>query len=90
MKTCVDSLAGKQHRVAFQTHPPSRRKNTPDLVLTYVCSMDVRSLGGAQYFVTLIDDHSRKVWAFMLKIKHQPFQVFQQFQAIVERELAEN
>ena len=43
MKSCVDCLAGKQHRVAFRTRPPSRRKNVLDLVHTDVCSMDVRS-----------------------------------------------
>mgnify|MGYP000149641543 FL=1 len=64
LRPCVDCLAGKQHRVAFHTRPPSRRKNTLDLVHTDLCSMDVRSLGGAQYYVTFIDDHSRKVWAF--------------------------
>ena len=42
LKPCVDCLAGKQHRVAFQTRSPSRRKNTLDLVHTDVCSMDVR------------------------------------------------
>ena len=83
MKPCVDCLAGKQHKVAFHTCSPSRRRNTLDLVHTDVCSMDVRSLGGAQYYVNFIDDYSRKVWAFLLKTKDQVFQVFQQFQARV-------
>ena len=45
--------------------------------------MDVRSLGGAEYYVTFIDDHSRKVRDFVLKTKDRVFQVFQQFQARV-------
>ena len=73
LKPNVDCLAGKQHRVAFQTSPPSRRKNTLDLVHIDVCSMDVRSLGSAQYFVTFIDDHSRMVWAFVLETKDKVF-----------------
>ena len=81
LKSCVDCLVAKQHRVAFHTRSPSKRKNTLDLVQTYVYSMDLRSLGGTQYFVTFIDDHSRKVWAFLLKTKDQVFQVFQRFQA---------
>ena len=48
-----------------------------------MCSIDVISLGGAEYYVTFIDDHSGKVWAFVLKTKDQ---VFQQFQAKVGRE----
>ena len=73
LKPCVDCLARKQHRVDFQTCPPSRRKNTLDLVHIDVCSMDVRSLGSAQYFVTFIDDHSRMVWAFVLETKDKVF-----------------
>ena len=33
--------------------------------------MGEKSLSGTQYFVTFIDDHSRKVWAFILKCKDQ-------------------
>ena len=83
LKPYVYCLAGKQHRVAFHTRSPSRRRNTLDLVHTDVCSMDVRSLGGAQYFVTFLGDHSRRVWAFVLKTKI--LQAFQQFQARVEK-----
>ena len=86
LKSCVDCLAAKQHRVAFHTRSPSKRKNTLDLVQTYVYSMDLRSLGGTQYFVTFIDDHSRKVWDFVLKTKDKVLQLFQQFRARVERE----
>ena len=76
LKPSVDCLAGKQHRVAFHTRSPSRRRNTLDLVHTDVCSIDVISLGGAEYYVTFIDDHSRKIWAFVLKTKDRVFQVF--------------
>ena len=70
LKPCVDCLARKQcDKDVFRTCPPSRMKNMLDLVHTNVCSMDIRSLGGAQYFVTFIDDHTRKVWAFVLKTK---------------------
>lgn len=37
------------------------RPNILDLVHTDVCMMDGEFLGGASYFVTFIDDHSRKV-----------------------------
>ncbi|CAJ2642124.1 unnamed protein product [Trifolium pratense] len=57
-----------------------------DLIHTDVCMMDSKSLGGALYFVTFIDDHSRKVWAFVLKSKDQVLGAFKQFHASVERE----
>jgi hypothetical protein len=31
--------------------------------------MNTKTLGGALYYVTFIDDHSRKVWVFALKTK---------------------
>ena len=87
LESCTHCLAGKQHRVSFvRPDQPRRRKSILDLVHTDVCSMTERSLGGAQYFVTFIDDHSRKVWVYMLKTKDQVLQSFKEFHAMVERE----
>ena len=32
--------------------------------------------GGARYFLSLIDDYSRKLWVYVLKSKDQAFEVF--------------
>lgn len=48
--------------------------------------MQTRTLGGALYFVTFIDYHSRKVWVFALKSKDQVLDVFKELHARVERE----
>jgi len=86
LKKCADCLAGKQNRVSFKRFPPSRRQNVLDLVHSDVCGPFKKSLGGARYFVTFIDDHSRKTWVYTLKTKDQVFQVFKQFLTLVERE----
>ncbi|CAJ2628405.1 unnamed protein product [Trifolium pratense] len=86
LKTCTHCFSGKQHRVSFRSSGPHRRQNILDLIHTDVCMMDSKSLGGALYFVTFIDDHSRKVWAFVLKSKDQVLGAFKQFHASVERE----
>ena len=86
LKSCDHCLVGKTHRVAFQTYPSSRRSDVIDLVHTDVCTMQTRTLGGALYFVTFIDDHSRKVWAFALKSKDQVLDAFKEFHVNVERE----
>ncbi|KAM1670675.1 hypothetical protein ACFX2K_044618 [Malus domestica] len=53
-----------------------------------VCGpMEVESLGRNKYFVTYIDDASRKVWVLLLKSKDQVIQTFQEFHAMVEREI---
>ena len=45
-----------------------------------------KSLGGAHYLVTFIDDHSRRIWAYTLKTKYQVLDVFKHFHASVERQ----
>ena len=56
-----------------------------------VCSSDLvwgpsptTSYGGSSYFVSFIDDFSRKVWVYILKKKSDVFTVFKQFRALVE------
>ena len=48
--------------------------------------MKTKTLGSALYFVTFIDDCSRKLWVYVLMTKDQVLDVFKQFQASVERE----
>ena len=58
-----------------------------ELVHSDICGpMKVTSLGGASYFVTFIDEFSRKVWAYTLKTKNQVLDKFKEFQASVERQ----
>ena len=44
------------------------------------------SLNGNIYFMTFIDDFSRKTWVYLLKRKSQYFDVFKSFKAMVEKE----
>lgn len=56
-----------------------------DLFHHDVCVMNDKYLGWASYFVNFIDDHSRKLWAFVLKSKDQALSVFKNFHTIVQR-----
>ena len=87
LKHCTHCLAGKQHRLSFRHAYGSRKSNVLELVHSDVCGpMKKKTIGGARYFVTFIDDHSRKVWAYTLRTKDQVADVFKQFHASVERE----
>jgi hypothetical protein len=44
------------------------------------------SLGGNRYFVTFIDDFSRKLWVYFLNEKSAAFTVFKNFKALVENQ----
>ncbi|GKV28913.1 hypothetical protein SLEP1_g37899 [Rubroshorea leprosula] len=48
--------------------------------------MAKESFGGNKYFVTFIDDATRKTWVYLLQNKSQVFKYFQHYHAMVERE----
>jgi hypothetical protein len=43
-------------------------------------------LNGSVYFMTFIDDFSRKTWLYLLKQKSKSFDVFKRFKSLVENE----
>ena len=49
--------------------------------------VNVKSLGGASYFVTFIDDASRKVWAYPMKGKDEVFEIFKNFMSMLKDRL---
>ena len=44
----------------------------------------VSSHGGARYFITFIDDYSRRVWFYVLKHKSEAFEKFKEWTALME------
>lgn len=48
--------------------------------------MENKSIGGAKYVLTFIDDHSRKIFVYFLKEKLEVYDRFIEFQAMVEKE----
>ncbi|KAL6327382.1 hypothetical protein AAG906_019072 [Vitis piasezkii] len=80
LKTCVHCFHGKQNRISFRRNIAFRKSHVLDLIHSDVCGpLKVRTLGGALYFVTFIDDHSRKVWTYTLKTKDQVLDVLSIF-----------
>jgi hypothetical protein len=82
---CKHCIYGKQNRQRFKTG-----RHTSKGILDYIHSdvwgpSPTISYGGSSYFVTFIDDFSRKVWIYMLKSKADVFTVFKQFRALVEK-----
>ena len=46
----------------------------------------VATLGGSRYYITFIDDSSRKVWIYCLKNKFDVFEIFKKWKATIETE----
>jgi hypothetical protein len=83
---CKYCLYGKQQRVSFKVASHTS-KGVPDYVHSDVWGpMAVPSNGGAHYFVSFIDDFSRKVWVYFMKHKSEVFTIFKQWEAQVENQ----
>lgn len=84
---CIPCCEAKQTRLPFP-HSGSRAKALLEIVHTDLCGpMETPSAGGAKYFITFIDDYSRKVYVYFLKNKVDIKSVFQKFKEEVENEL---
>ena len=67
-------MEGKHHRHQFPTKGGKRSEEPLGLVHSDVCgTMNAKSLSGAEYFLTFIDDKTRHVSAYVLKRKGQVF-----------------
>ena len=82
---CESCPQGKQHRTKLSSS--SRRAGEPlDLLHNDLCGkMNEKSLSGAEYFLSFIDDKTRYVWVYFLKSKDQVFEKFLEWKAMVEK-----
>ena len=83
---CESCTEGKHHRSTFPVKESERGKEPLDLVHSDVCGkMGAKSLGGAEYFLTFIDDNTHYVWVYVLKHKDEVFGKFLEWKALVEK-----
>jgi transposase InsO family protein len=81
---CKGFALGKYTKTTFPSSG-NRSKGILDLVHSDVCEpMSSTSLIGCEYFVTFIDDFSRKTWIYFMRAKDEVFSHFQEFKALVE------
>ncbi|GJR08587.1 retrovirus-related pol polyprotein from transposon TNT 1-94 [Tanacetum coccineum] len=80
---CEYCVISKQHRLKFKASN-SRSVSVLELVHSDVWQAPVLSLGGAKYFVSFIDDYSRRCWVYPIKKKSDVFEVFKVYKARVE------
>ena len=77
-KICEGCLIGKQPRKVFKTSAPKRANKVLEVVHSDVCGpLDTPSLGGNRYFLTFVDEFSRKICVYLLKEKGDVFFVFE-------------
>ncbi|KAG7302210.1 hypothetical protein JYU34_013686 [Plutella xylostella] len=84
---CISCIEAKQTRQSFPSEG-SRATELLEVIHSDVCGpMQTASLGGARYFVTFIDDLSRKVFVYPIKSKAEVLEKFNEFKNLVENEL---
>ena len=85
--TCEGCIIGKQARLPFPSRKSCRVDAPLQLIHADICGpLDPASLEGNRYFITFIDDFSRKLWANILKEISVAFTTFKNFKALVEAE----
>jgi len=85
-KVCDTCLLGKHPRNAFSSSTSSRSKELLNVVYSDVCGpLEVPSLGGNKYFISFVDEFSRKIWLYLIKAKSEAFDMFQKFKILVEK-----
>lgn len=84
---CIPCCEAKQTRLPFPSSG-SRANALLEIIHTDLCGpMETLSAGGGKYFITFIDDYSRKVYVYFLKNKLDIKSVFEKFKVEVENEL---
>lgn len=83
---CKICAVGKITNTPFPTGGP-RTSGALDIIHTDVCGpMRTESVGGAQYFVTFIDDHTRWCEIYFMRNKSEVPQKFVEFTNFAERQ----
>jgi transposase InsO family protein len=81
---CKGCAQGKNIKNPF-AKSDNKTKGVLELIHSDVCSpMPSTSLSGYVYYVSFIDDHSRKTWVYFLKSKDEALGKFKEFKALVE------
>jgi transposase InsO family protein len=81
---CKHCVFGKQTRVKFGT-AIHQTKGTLDYVHTDVWGPSkVASLGGKHYFVSFVDDYSRRVWVHIMRHKDEVLDIFLKWKKLIE------
>ena len=84
MSFCEGCAQAKQTRKAFKPIGEVRTNDSMEIVHSDVCGpMSTASYGGANYFVTFIDDYSRICRVYFMRTKDEVFSKFKEYEAEV-------
>lgn len=86
-EVCDNCMIGKQTKNAIPKRSDWRAGEILELIHSDICGpINPASHAGNKYFLSFIDDYSRKGWVYLLKEKSQALESFKQFKRKVETE----
>ena len=89
-QVCDGCVLGKQHRKPFPQASSFRAEKGLELVHADLCGhITPKTLGGAAYFLLVVDDCGRYMWVEMLKTKDQALDCFKKIKLRAEVESGE-
>jgi transposase InsO family protein len=81
---CNGCAQGKNIKNPFPKRD-SKAEGVLEIIHSDVCGpMPSSSISGYVYYVSFIDDYSRKTWVYLLKSKDEVFSKFKEFKALIE------
>jgi len=89
-EVCDMCCTGKQARNSYNATVPFNATRKLEVIHSDVCGpFEVKSVGGNSYFITFIDEFTRKLWICLLAKKSDVFSVFKKFRLLVQNESGE-
>jgi transposase InsO family protein len=80
---CKGSVQGRNIKNPFSKS--DSKEGVLEIIHSNVCvPMPSTSLSGYVYYLSFIDDYSRKTWVYFLKSKDEVFGKFKEFKALIE------
>jgi hypothetical protein len=89
-KVCETCQLGKKVRHQFIVQTTHVSSKLLEMIHLDVWTTKTESIRGCRYYVSFINDHTRKVWVYFMKHKGEVFQYFLNFKVMVEKEKGVN
>ena len=87
LEFCENYVYGKQKRVRFLKVRKQKKSEKLDLFHIDVWGLaQLQYLGGSRYYVTFINDATRKTWVYCIIQKYDVFATFKKWKELVENE----
>lgn len=84
---CETWVMDKSHRVSFEVGSHTSKRPLDYVHSNLWGSESHPTFGWNRYFLSFVDDYSRKVWVYHLKAKYEIFQKFRTWLRMVKNQL---